>query len=315
MENRKLIAFGTNSFVISLPKPWINSHKLGKGDIININEQDKELVISISSDNNKSLQRVVKINVDKDISLLRTEIFTAYLKGYDEIDMKGNTLKDKISEIRKILLKLSGLEVMHLTSDEMKVKNLLNEKSVSINELIQRAHSMVKSMITDTSTCFEKDLSESIVERDRDVNRMVFLSTRVAKKCLEDRVFARELNLFPPEILTIWQINFRLEKIGDQVKRISRFLKDLDIDTKGKKKLKEIFTILEKDYNVVMGCYFNPNHPKPFDIATTSKQNIKDMCSKIIEKYHSISIWEIVENYKNVAISIEHIAQTILARE
>ena len=49
MNKRKLIKFGKNSYVISLPKEWIEENKLGKGSEINLNKFDENLIISTES--------------------------------------------------------------------------------------------------------------------------------------------------------------------------------------------------------------------------------------------------------------------------
>ncbi len=44
MEYRKLISFGKNSFVISLPKAWVRHSKLKKGDLIYVEEASDHLM-------------------------------------------------------------------------------------------------------------------------------------------------------------------------------------------------------------------------------------------------------------------------------
>ena len=46
MDYRKLIAFGKNSFVISVPKQWIKQNKLNKGDLIYLDESGPNLILS-----------------------------------------------------------------------------------------------------------------------------------------------------------------------------------------------------------------------------------------------------------------------------
>ncbi|MBS3134491.1 AbrB/MazE/SpoVT family DNA-binding domain-containing protein, partial [Candidatus Woesearchaeota archaeon] len=47
MEHRNLIKFGNSSFVISLPKDWIDRNKLKKGDAIFIEQNGSENLIII----------------------------------------------------------------------------------------------------------------------------------------------------------------------------------------------------------------------------------------------------------------------------
>ena len=52
MEFRKLIKFGKSSFVISLPKKWLEKNKLKKGDLLYVSENENGLSLT-SKDNEK----------------------------------------------------------------------------------------------------------------------------------------------------------------------------------------------------------------------------------------------------------------------
>ena len=76
MELRKLIKFGTSSFVVSIPRPWINKNKLVKGDLIYFNENgNNELVLSARENNDKKkLSRIVIDTKNKPLQTIRREI-------------------------------------------------------------------------------------------------------------------------------------------------------------------------------------------------------------------------------------------------
>ena len=52
MEVRKLIQFGGNSYVISLPKKWIKLHSLEKGDPIYLDFDKDRIILNIEYDKN-----------------------------------------------------------------------------------------------------------------------------------------------------------------------------------------------------------------------------------------------------------------------
>ena len=81
MEFRKLIGFGKNSFVISLPKKWIQRNNLKKGDTIFVNKTGTNLTISSKESGLKSDQvRAIIINTkDKNLNLIQTEIISSYI--------------------------------------------------------------------------------------------------------------------------------------------------------------------------------------------------------------------------------------------
>ena len=75
MEFRKLIRFGKNSYVISIPKPWVEKNKLKKGDTIYINENLDGLQINVREKKKISEQiRAIIINTKaKALNQIQTE--------------------------------------------------------------------------------------------------------------------------------------------------------------------------------------------------------------------------------------------------
>src|SRR3989338_6061280 len=99
MEYRKLISFGRNSYVVSIPKPWVIKNKLKKGDLISMHDEGSELTVSLN--NNNSMQqepRETTIEAEnKNIGLIRSEIVSAYLNNHNTINIRSaNILKDAL---------------------------------------------------------------------------------------------------------------------------------------------------------------------------------------------------------------------------
>ncbi|MGM5484782.1 MAG: AbrB/MazE/SpoVT family DNA-binding domain-containing protein [Nanobdellota archaeon] len=309
MVQRKIISFGTNSYVVSLPTNWINKKGLVKGDSVNVIEKSDEIIINPGM--KKEVESSFTINISgRKLSAVRAELVTAYLRGYDSITMTGEGIMSNISEFRYTVSLLPGIEIMHLTSDSMKLKNLLNESNVSIEEIIQRVNNMIVSMLNDTVDFPEKKTSSQVYERDREINRMVFLSFRVLRKAFGNSVFAREINLEPVDISIKWLVILRLEKIGDQVKRISRFMEDMDRSSP--EGMKKLYKMIFKQYNSLMEAYRKNDKDSLLELMTEGKQVIMDECNRLLEKENDKPGLRIIENFKNMASTIQHIAQSIL---
>ena len=88
MDIRKLISFGKGTFIVSMPKHWVEKNHLKKGDLISIEDYGHELVISASSEEKKlDLMEILIDASDKGIDLLKAEIVSAYLSGCDSINI------------------------------------------------------------------------------------------------------------------------------------------------------------------------------------------------------------------------------------
>ena len=78
METRKLISFGTSSFVVSVPKGWIRENKLKKGDLVYVEDRKDELVLSSGGGSKPEEPKRILIEMDnKELKLIRTEIVSA----------------------------------------------------------------------------------------------------------------------------------------------------------------------------------------------------------------------------------------------
>ena len=157
MEYRKLISFGKNSFVVSLPKSWVRQNKLVKGDLIYIEESGGNLLLKPKQEKVEQDLSVV-INIDgKEIKQVRREIFGAYIQNNTTITLRGNGIKDKAKSLQDIIQNLVALEVMEQTSKEIVAKDFLNIDSVSVESVIRKIDIIIRSMFEDCQNMFNED--------------------------------------------------------------------------------------------------------------------------------------------------------------
>lgn len=277
MEFRKLIGFGKSSLVISIPKSWTQKHKLVKGDLVYLNEDEENLILSTREKKYEKNPHAIIINTEgKNISYLEAEILSAYLSNYDIIEIKGNDLKEKSSQLKSILQNLAGIELLDQTSTKIIAKDLMDLRELSIETLIRRIDITIRSMFQDLLTGDSKYI-ESISQRDRDVNRLVFLIKRVIKLAFKDHEISRHLARTNKDLLRDWNMVSLLESIGDEVKRISRFAGDTDMKNKNVKALFNINGILNKLYLDLMKAYHVNDKKFAYEIEVTHKKRIKDI--------------------------------------
>ena len=100
IDIRKLISFGKGSFVISIPKGWVTKNRLKKGDLISLNDEGYELVISSNSTTNSQDQKEISIQTaGKPMDHIKTEIVSAYLNCFDTIDILFDKNFSEISSL------------------------------------------------------------------------------------------------------------------------------------------------------------------------------------------------------------------------
>src|SRR3989338_2184617 len=157
MDFRKLIGFGKNSFVISLPKAWVQKNKLKKGDPIYIEENDGDIRLYPSSMEEGDAKETT-IDVDgKSIKEIKRELVPAYINNFTTITLTGKELKKRAKQIRNIIQDLVALEIIEETSEKVIAKSFLNVKDLSIKDLIRKMDIITRAMISDSRLAISED--------------------------------------------------------------------------------------------------------------------------------------------------------------
>ena len=102
METRKLIKFGKNSYVMSLPKEWVKQNKLSKGSVLYVAQEPGS--ISIAPSKLLVEQKSAYIPVEnKSIADVEMELMAYYKANYSIFTFEGKEL----SELSKIFIMIS----------------------------------------------------------------------------------------------------------------------------------------------------------------------------------------------------------------
>jgi phosphate uptake regulator len=278
MEYRKLIKFGNSSFIVSLPKTWVNRHNLKKGDPIHLDVNGTgELMISPKIIEPTKEKKSITIDTDnKDLHYLQREIVSAYICNFHNIVLVGEQLMGKASEIREVLNELVALEIMEQTSKRISAKDFLDMDNISIENIIRKIDMIVRSTIFDIKTLAEekKKSSEIAYARDKDINRLTILALRTIRYGIDSATFMNKNKLKPHELLQLNQLATYLEKTADEAKRIAKLF-DHMIDDHLKTSeeivfynhLLSCFVEVEDMYVQVMKAYYKKDRYQAFELA------------------------------------------------
>src|SRR3989338_154322 len=319
MEQRKLMEFGKSSFIVCLPKKWVIENRLKKGDTLNLLENSSDILVSPSLKEMEPVQKKIVIDTkEKGLALISSEIVSAYLNGYDFIEILIGEMETRVTEIKEIMRNLSGLEIMEQTSTRMVAKDILNPKEIDIPTIIRRMDIIVRSMIDDGIKCLmendpqkKKTLVMNIRQRDEDINRLYFLSNRVIRNALKNPAFGLSLMMDPWKLHSLAAIILRLEKIGDRQKRIAKFSIDAKFNQKCKKELAEIYSDMRDKYGEVMKSYYIGNISAAFSVEVSNKERI-ERCNGFLKMCNDASAVHIIENLSGMTTSIKNISRFVI---
>jgi len=314
MEYRKLIKFGNSSFVLSLPKAWVQKNNLGKGDLIYLNENgNNELMLSATNgaDQRVKLQEVT-IDIDgKSFLDIKREIVSAYIRNMHVINIEGKHLDKKVREIREFMSNLMALEVVEHNSDRIVAKDFLNMKKISLFQTIKKIDAVVRGMMQDSQKIFETDTYQSLMVRDEDVNRLVNMVLRVSRYALRKPSLIQSAGLTPFDFFKYLQVADALERIADEAKRLSRYIRKLEADENTKKGILSLYQDLYQQYEQVMDAFYANDIQKAL-LCASQDQGLRERCD-VLASNCSVSQYmcTIAEKFKTMDYCIHSIGREI----
>ena len=313
MHARKLVKAGAASHTISLPKSWLEKNMLKKGDTLFIIEKsDSELAITPKTGEEKARKKEITIDIEnKGLGSIQREITSAYVNNYSKIHLSGKNISDKAKSIRNVLHHFVALEVDEQTSSKISAKDLLNLKEISIEKTIRRMDMTLRSIIKDSiKEIGNKKITESIEQRDDDVNRLYFLLFRLLKSALNSQKIATSLGITNNDVLSIWYLTVNIENIADNAKTISALADKIN----DKPLLREAYAEIEQAYADVMKAYYNKDKKLADDVAGR-RIDIFTKTTKLLIKTPTAGAAEVIENLKAMTTNICNIARIVMDAE
>ncbi|MCP3682516.1 MAG: phosphate uptake regulator PhoU [bacterium] len=313
MALRKLIAFGS-SYVVSVPKDWVRKSRIKKGDTLNVEERDADLVISASKlERRKQLKEITISANDKKFAVLKAEMTSAYVSNFNMITVTGNDLTKMSKMIKTVFYELVGVEVIEETTTKIVAKDLMDISEVSIDNVLRRMDILTRSMFDDLSSA-DENKSETISERDREVNRLALLSFRVTREAFEN---PRIMKLFKTnhfDLMISKQVVTQLEIIADQLKMIAYVLGKKEANENVKPLFLRVYPILKKHYLKVMKIYYTKDKQAAFDIEVETISIMKQIADNL-KKQRKMTCAMMADYLHNVVISLLLVSRSTMEHE
>ena len=200
---RKVQVTGGNSFVVSLPKTWVNDVGLRAKDPVAVLVQpDSSLLIVPRRDIRAAARSEALLEatqgLDKDF-LLR-HFISYYLAGYDTIRItlgrSDAALRGFIREgIRR---KLVGVEIIEESSGGILTQCLSGYVDLPLKKALERMAIIAGGMLSDSVAVLQaggKGMATEVIERDDEVDRFYHFLLRQLNIAVRDRSVIQEIGL------------------------------------------------------------------------------------------------------------------------
>ena len=175
MTERKLQFTGGSSFIVSLPKDWVEKAGLKAGSSVHIAaENDGSLRLSPRLIEARSKEAAIEKGTTE--NTLR-RILAAYIAGADSIVVKGKDTAEVCEEAR---LRLSGLEIVEEQRDRTVMRVLAHEEELNYDVLLKRLYvvSEVLCNLAIRTVSKNEDVKLEAQRRDNDADRLYLLIMR-----------------------------------------------------------------------------------------------------------------------------------------
>ncbi len=189
---RRLQITGGSTYIVSLPKTWIDELHLKKNSNITLIKNRNNSITLFQEEQNKKNNAITTIGKNDSIESTRRKIIAMYLSGYKtmEIKTKGieipSTHKTAIRDL--VRSKLMGTEIVESSSEKMTLQVLTQLAQLPFSVALQRMYTTAKNIHQESIEALnELDLehAEEIIKIDDEVDRFSLYLLRNLNLALE----------------------------------------------------------------------------------------------------------------------------------
>jgi len=219
---RRVQSTGRGSYIISLPKEWVQDTGLKKGSEIDFNVQSdlsltlvpRKLKEKYEEDEGAKLKEYY-INVDaseedlqstlrmiKALYVISADIIRVHFKGAEDVVKCKTIVKDFARD------NLLGAEIIDETPDEVALQILIRHSEFPIEKAVRRMVIVALSANRDAILALKnrnKELFQSVVNAHHDANRLGLYAVRQLKFGIERNLY-RELGFRTPKEFLLYRI-------------------------------------------------------------------------------------------------------------
>jgi len=256
---RKVQVTGGNSFVVSLPKTWVNDVGLRASDPVAVLVQPDSSLLIVPRRDIRAPSRSEAIleasqGLDKDF-LLR-HFISFYLAGYDTIRItlgkSDGALRGFIREgIRR---KLVGVEIIEESSGGILTQCLSGYVDLPLKKALERMAIIAGGMLSDSVAVLQqggKGLATEVVERDDEVDRFYHFLLRQLNIAVRDRSVIQEIGLTSTRDCLGYRLVVKsVERVADHAAGIALQAEDLqNLPESAVKRITEMTALARKVFD------------------------------------------------------------------
>ena len=256
---RKVQVTGGNSFVVSLPKTWVNDVGLRARDPVAVLVQPDSSLLIVPRRDIRAASRseaVLEASQGLDKDFLLRHFISYYLAGYDTIRItlgrSDAALRGFIREgIRR---KLVGVEIIEESSAGILTQCLSGYVDLPLKKALERMAIIAGGMLTDSVAVLQgggKEMASEVIERDDEVDRFYHFLLRQLNIAVRDRSVIQEIGLTSTRDCLGYRLVVKsVERVADHAAGIANQAENLlSLSEPAVKKISEMTAVSRKVFD------------------------------------------------------------------
>lgn len=339
-QTRKMQLSGGSTYIISLPKNWIDELKIKVGENITLvknSNQSLTLYPKERTDQKKKNSAIIPISQKDSGDSVKRKIIAAYLAGYKTIKIKTKGMRippEHSRSIRELVRStMIGTEIVESSSESIIIQVLTRLPELSFETALKRMYLMAQNMVRESIEAFEQvDLShaEEVINMDDEVDRFGLYMRRNLVQAVGNENILQDMGLRKPsDCLGYRAIVSRIERIADHAALIAKKTKFVEgkIEPGLLGKIRNLseksLDVFEKSINAVQEQDFEEGEKVAEKVRGVIEEEKKIM-NKIKESQNNATIIKFVlEDLRRIAeyssdiaeVAIDENIQSIITEE
>lgn len=318
-ETRKVQFTGGSTYIISLPKKWIDQNHIKKGSVIRLREEEGGTLSITPTDRTveqKPEEALIKIASKDDSDSVIRKVVSAYLVGYSLIHIKAEK-QQQLSTKQRYDIKnfarnmLVGTEIVTDTPSDLTLQVLLSYPELSIQSALRRMGIITSSMHKDAITALkalDHQLAKNVITTDNEVDRFTLYIIRQLKTAVQNPRIIKEIGLTNArDCLGYRLVTKSVERTADHAVSIAENILPLKrrLSIEVIKKIEEMSEVAIAMFETAIDALLK----KDFNLAESIIEKTKNVA--VLEKEAVASSQKIdIDEVANLRLIIESVRRT-----
>jgi len=238
-EVRKIQFSGKSSYMLALPKKWVEEMGLGAGDSVAVEKQgDSSLIVTprVGKITAGKSEAVVVVSARNKTDSIVRQLISIYLLGYSTIQIKAregsltSAQRDAVKEATR--RHLIGTEIIADSREGITLQVLLSYPELSVKNVLKRMFLISESMHRDAVRALaksDKDTAAAVTKSDDEVDRFSLYAIRQLNMAVQNDFVLREIELKNRRDCLDYRLIIKsVERVADHANKVAEGVLRMD---------------------------------------------------------------------------------------